>query len=629
MATNRITMRVLGAIVLLGGFCAADARAQITAESVLKRTPVQPGVIVSTPTGADLAACKAEEMEWPAGQSGIKPKGVKVVDGAGKMLRQFIDTTGTGKGYNIFSFYVDGVESYRELDSNANGKPDSYRWLGVNGSKWGSDANEDGTIDEWYAISPEEVSQELFAAIRDKNPARFLALVAKEDDFKKMKLPAVESAKFKARSEGAGPRFGTTVDGLKLTDKAKFVHVNYGAPQATPADTLGIAEDLLRHRSGTLLVDKGDGKMELFQSGDLVQVGRAWKLLDGPAMGGATETPETENTGVIPKEIEIEAKQLIEIPQPKTPAEMAGYHLARAKILEVCVSKTKGTQQTPWLKQMIDAYQGVVESDASKIEEFKRLELWKGQIFATPGATEIKPYVLFRMISAEYAVKLKESKGPDALKTQTWYRDQLEAFVKAYDKAEDTPEALMRLATASEFAGKEGEAAAKNWYEKLAKDHPAHVHAAKAMGAVKRLTSEGQPFFLAGTTFDGKPFTQALLAGKPAVVFYWASWAGNGEELKALSEINKAQAGKLNIVTVCLDDDATKADAIKTLQASGLAGSGLHLHAAGGLDNSPLAKGYGIQMVPHIFLVDNAGKVANRNAQGGPTLKDDIEKLLK
>ena len=53
------------------------------------------------------------------------------------------------------------------------------------------------------------------------------------------------------------------------------------------------------------------------------------------------------------------------------------------------------------------------------------------------------------------------------------------------------------------------------------------------------------------------------------------------------------------------------------------------MHAAGGLDGSPLAKSYGIQMIPHLFLIDKDGKVANRNAQGGPGLKDDIEKLVK
>jgi len=417
------------------------------------------------------------------------------------------------------------------------------------------------------------------------------------------------------------------VDGLKLGDKAKYVHAVFGAPSATPADSFGGREDLLKHKSGTVLLDKGDGKsMELFQTGELLLVGRAWKVIDGPGAGGSSELADGGD-GAIPKEIEPEVKRLGEVAQPKNAADMTRYHSDRAAILEVCVEKTKGAQQAPWLKQLIDAYQGVVESDAGRKDAFDRLKAWKDAIVATPGH-ELQPYILFRFISAEYAVKLKDAKGPDVMKTQSWYRDQLEAFVKDHGKAADTPEALMRLATASEFTGKEGEAAAKVWYEKLAKDHADHPHAAKAMGAVKRLASEGQPFVVAGTDFEGKPFNQAALAGKPAVVFYWASWGGNAAaDLKELADLAKANDGKLNIVTVCLDDDATKSKAVEALQAAGL--PGMHLHAAGGLDASPLAQAYGIQMIPHLFLVDKGGKVSNRNAQTGPGLKDEVEKLVK
>ena len=183
----------------------------------------------------------------------------------------------------------------------------------------------------------------------------------------------------------------------------------------------------------------------------------------------------------------------------------------------------------------------------------------------------------------------------------------------------------MRLATASEFTGKDGEIAAKGWYEKLAKEYPAHAHAAKATGAVKRLTSEGQQFTIAGTTFDGVAMNQANLMGKPTLVFYWANWADATEDLKLLAELSKAHGANLNIVTVSLDDPATKAEAYKAVQPI----PGAHLHSPGGLDGSPLAKSYGIQMIPHIILVDKAGKVANRNAQSGPGLKGDIESLMK
>ena len=48
----------------------------------------------------------------------------------------------------------DGIEVYRDVDSNFNGKADEYRWLGTAGSRWGIDDNEDGRIDSWKTISP-------------------------------------------------------------------------------------------------------------------------------------------------------------------------------------------------------------------------------------------------------------------------------------------------------------------------------------------------------------------------------------------------------------------------------------------------------------------------------------------
>lgn len=620
MATKRITVRVLGTLALLGGAMGGQARAQ-KAEAVLARAPMQAGVIVATPTGADIAACKVDQMAWPAGA-----KGVVVTDGAGKKLRQFIDTAG-GANYNIYSYFVDGVESYRETASPGKGKPDQFRWLGVNGSKWGADLDGNGTIDDWIAISPEEVSQELFAAIATKNPARLQALLVKDGDLKTLALPAADAAKMKLRADNAAKRLAATVDSLKVSDKARFVHTNFGAPQTTPADTFGGPNDLLKHKSGTVLFDKGEkAGIDLFQTGDLVLVGRAWKVIDGPGTGGSSGEEPNTGGGEIPDAIKAEVAQLGQVKPPANAADMARYHTERAAILEVCVRKTTASEQLPWLKQFIDAQQGIVESDPSQIKAFESLKAWKGAIFSA-GKSEAQPYVQFRLILAEIAVKLRDAKGADVVKAQTWYREQLEAFSKDFGTSADAPDALMRLAIASEFAGKDGETAAKGWYEKLAAEHKMHPYAAKASGAVKRLTSEGQPFQISGTTFDGAAVTQANLVGKPTLVFYWASWGVGADDLKAIAEVAKSLGNKVNVVTVSLDDPATKADALKALQAAGLQGA--HLNAPGGLDASPLAASYGIQMLPHIFLIDKDGKMANRNAQSGPGLKDDLEKLVK
>jgi hypothetical protein len=411
-----------------------------------------------------------------------------------------------------------------------------------------------------------------------------------------------------------------------------MLHATFTAPSITALDTFGGREDLVKHKNGAILVEKGseDKSALMFSVGEIVQIGRAWKVIDGPAVGAPTG--ETEGpVDTIPKAIQALVDQLIKIkPANNLPAGIVAYHLERAAILEKCVELTKGAEQYPWLKQLVDAYQGAVETDTTQKAAMDRLTAWKDAVLKS-APNETHPYVVFRHATAESAVKYREAKDADKPKVQEAYRDSLEAFVKAYPTAADAPEAVMRLAMAHEYLGKDGEAKAKIWYEKLAKDYPTHAYAAKATGAVKRLGSEGQAFTITGTDFNSKAFNATQLAGKPTIVFYWATWGGEMEkQLTDLGELAKGMNAAMKgvqIVTICLDEAGGKQAAIGMLQKVNLPGT--HLYAEGGLDGSPLATAYGIQMVPHIFLVDAAGKVANRNAQGGPVLKDEVEKMLK
>jgi hypothetical protein len=629
----RITTRTLAGLALWAGLAGGQAVAQVKTEDVLARKPVQPNVQVSTPVGAELAGCRAEAVTWPKPATGPAPTGVVVKDAQGRTVRQFIDTTGSGdpRKANIWSFYLNGVEAYREVDGNGNGKPDQYRWLGPNGGKWGIDIDEDGQVDTWHMISPEELSQELFEAILTRNAKKVEALLPSDQDLKSVGIPDAEIAKIRQKAAGAVKRMMETADALKLSDKAKWVHLELETPAVTPADAFGGREDLVRHRTATVLVDRGDGKSaDVFQTGELILIGRAWKLVEGPTPGAAQPAPpagagEVAGEVVIPPGTQDILAQLNKLTPPANPADLLKYHKERAALLEQIVAKAQGAQQEPWLRQVIDAYTSAAESGDT--EAMQRLRQWQEQIEKAAPKSPAAPYAAFRVASAEYAVKLAEAKTQDdMLRVQSWWRGQLEGFVTKYPAAEDAPEAMNRLAVSFEYV-KDGEAQAKTWYERLARDFATHPYGAKAQGAVRRLTSEGQPFALVGQTLDGKAFNSTQLAGKAVIVYYWASWGRDAvNELKALGELAKTYGPKgLELVTVSLDDDPAKAvQALNAAQAPGT-----HLHAPGGLDRSPLAVAYGIQMVPHVFLVGKDGKVSDRNAQTGPTLKDQVEKLVK
>ena len=634
MPTNRITMRVLAGVTLLSGVFAPQAVAQ-TVEDILQRAPVQTGVMVTTPTGADLAGCKAEQMAWPKSANGTAPTGIVVRDSRGRLVRQFVDTTGRNRP-NIFSFYFNGVEAYRELDANSDGKPDQFRWLGPNGGKWGADSNGDGRIDSWYVISPEEVAQELFIALASNDLQRIQALLPTDQELKSLGLPESEMAKIRQRTAGAMKRAQDTAEALAkkgLTPQGKWIHFEAGLPYTTPGDVVGSPHDIVVHKNATVLFDKGDGmSADVFQTGELMQIGRAWRLIDGPAPGAAPIGVHTDDMGTpgqtLPDNPEFQklVAKLQEITAPSDAAGMAKYHLDRVAILEQIIPLLSADQREPWQKQVIDGYSAAAES--GNAEAFTRLKQLNEALKAAGSTTGVAPYAAFRFLAAEYTNKLREAKSDDVMTVQGWWRDQLEAFVQAYPKSEESAEAMLRLAVAYEFAGKDGEARAKQWYETLARSFANHPYAAKAQGAVKRLTCDGQPFELTGTELgSGGQFSMAQVHGKPTIVYYWANWGRDvSAELKQLVDLQKAFGEKgLQIVTVNLDDEP--APAVQALNAAQL--RGIHLHMPGGLDRSPLAVAYGIQMVPHIFLVDKDGKVANRNAQPGPILKDEVEKLIK
>jgi len=625
----------LAVTILSGG---SSAFAQLPkAEELLARKPIQ-AVSVSTPTAAELETCKVEAANYPKPASGAAPTGIIVKDGQGRILRQFIDTTGSGKP-NLVYFYHNGTEAYREIDANGNGKPDQYRWLGVNGGKWGSDTNEDGSIDQWFVLSAEELSQEVFAAMQTKNAKRLEVLFPTEAELKSLNLPAVEIEKIRRSTTGAVKKMTEAATSLNVTDKSKWVHLECGLPTVVASDTFGGRDDFTKQTSAVVLFENGDGKTAgVFTLGEIVQLGKVWKLIDGPSpgAGNSTGTSSGDSAGiVVPPEARPILEQLAAVRPASAPADMARYHAERATLLEKIAAVTTGENQQPWLKQVIDAHAARVESAPADAAAMTVLRTWSANIEKDHRGTGAAGYAAFRTLTAEYTVKMAAADEKSVRDVQKWWRDQLDTFIVKYPTAEDTAEAMMRLGVGHEYVGRDGEAAAKATYEKLAVTFPNHPHAAKARGAVARLASDGKAFNLPqASMLDGKPFSANELAGKPTLVVYWGNLyrdptgeARVVENIKALAELVKLYGDKgFRIVTISVDDEPARA--VQALNAAGGL-PGIHLHLPGGLDRSPLAVAYGIQFLPHAFLLAKDGTVVNRNAQVGPPLKDEIEKLLK
>ena len=628
MKTTRFTMRVLATLTLWAGF-GLSASAQIPAMTVDKAfevKPRQPGVPITTPAPDQVGKHRVEPIANP--QKPGSNIGYVVRDAEGKPVRQFVSYD--DKSFNIVAFYVNGVEAYREVYPPKPGEPNQFRWLGPNGGKWGLDKDKDGKVDEWRVISPEEVSQELLQAVLTKDTKRLEALLPTKENLDSLGLPAPQAQQIRDRAAKAAQKLIEAADALKLTPEAKWVHLELGVPQTTPADAFGGRDDLVIHKGGTILIQDGD-KTKFLQIGELVQIGRAWKVIEGPSSG--VSGPDTTSTGggpVITPEIADLVKQLDEIdkqaPNPPTPDTLAAYYAKRAGVLEQIVQKLPPDKQADWVKLLIDSLSAAAEGGKADNPHHARLKQIKDALSKAPN-NPLTPYAAFRLLVAENMIGLKDAKGVQIETVQEKWRVGLEEFIKAYPNAEDAGEAVLRLAMAFEFAGKDQEPKAKQWYEHLVKNYPQHHHAAKAAGAIRRLDCEGKPLELAGTILaNGSHFTPALVAGKAVVVYYWASWSSTlADDAKKLKDLAATYGPKgLEIVTVCLDDDHKLAG--ETIKAVGLPGT--HLHMKGGLDGSPLATLYGIHVPPHILVVGKDGKITNKNGQT-ITLEDEVKRLTQ
>jgi len=389
---------------------------------------------------------------------------------------------------------------------------------------------------------------------------------------------------------------------------------------------MGARDDLVVHKTGTVLVlDGKEGKEpKTLQTGELIQIGRAWKLVDGPTSGGQDSTaapmiPDNVRDLVV-KLNDIDQK---EMPSPPTREALAVYNSKRAVVLEEIVQKVGPAQQDVWVKQLADSLSGAADVEKPGDRHITRLKAIKDSLAKGPNQA-LAAYVAFRCLQTENNIALATNSGPVEPVQEKW-RTGLEEFIKSFPNSGETPEAILRLAMAWEYA-RDGEKPAKEWYAKLAREYSQSPQAAKGAGALKRLESVGHALDLSGTNLaTGQTFNAASLQGKAVVVYYWASWSQSlPDDVRKLNSLAKDYAAKgLEIVTINLDHDAKVAS--QTVDAQKIPGT--HLFAPGGLDGSPLATNYGILVVPHLFVVGKDGKVTNRSAQAA-TVEDDVKKLL-
>lgn len=613
---------VAGCLVLWAGMAPASANAAPpSVAQMLSIRPKQDGVNCTTPAAAEQDQCKVELL------SGSRPgsSGWLLRDGHGLPLRRFFDTNGD-RQIDVLSFYQDGVEVYREIDSKYSGKIDQYRWLNAGGMKWGinSQGDERHHIDTWKMISAEEAGQEALQAVINRDFARLQALWITEAEMKALEMSATEVSRIQGLQAKAAVKFQATATKLNLDGKTHFVRLEAGPPQCVPGDALGMKHDLVKQPKASVLYETG-GTHQWLPLGEMIQVGLAWRLVESPAAGdeaadsGSKSDPEMQRMLDELKALDARAPRAQDVPGAN--AEIVRYNIERADLVTKILAKVKAEDREQWTRQLADCLSAAAQSSPENDKAaYQRLMQLEEQAAREQPGSPLAAYVTFREMSADYATKLAQP-GPEFAKAQEKWLDRLAKFVQDYPQAEDTPDALLQLGMVSEFVGKE--ALAKKWYEKLSTDFPNHTLAAKAKGAQRRLEIEGKVLELSGPLASGGSFDIQQLRGKVVIVYYWASWnqqsVGDFARLKVLLG---TYAGKVELVCVNLDNAPPQAGAAAVTPPGGV-----QIAQPGGLD-SPLAVQYGVMVLPNLFLVDPSGKVVSRTVQIG-TLEEEVKKLLK
>jgi thiol-disulfide isomerase/thioredoxin len=622
---------VLSASVWQAGRMPAAA-ADPTPESALTGyKPVQPLVEYTTPPKTDFPRCTMK----PEKQGGVAAWILR--DPQGEILRRFADSNGDNQ-VDTWCYYLEGVEVYRDIDSDFNTSADQYRWFNTGGTRWGIDDNEDRKIDAWRVISPHEVAEQLVLAVKNKDQARFELLLATPRELGELGLGS-ERAKSLAESiKAASAGFAKFAAEQKVaTAQSRYVDFGSSRPATIPTGTNGSTKDMTVYENASALVQT-DGKHEQIYLGTLVSAGGAWKLIGLPTIGSETQGPgiamnpnspggNVPTTAGAPTEemqrLMAELQQLDANAGTLSPDKLAANIDQRAeKLLKLAEVTPDPELREQWYRQLTDMLGAAVQGSDYR-PGLEKLEQLQKRLVESRADEELISHVVFQRMWGEYVDSQKQP-GADAAKLQEKWLADLEAFVKQHPKSTDAAEALLQLGMYQEFVGKTDEA--QKWYKQLVGGFPTAAPAVKAQSAIARINSVGKPIRLKGKDVDGKAVDLASYRNKVVLVQYWSTWCEPcKEDMILLKDFHakNAAGGKFDIIGVCLDGSAGQ---VKSFLAQNRF-PWKQILETGGLDG-PLANEMGVMTLPLMLLIDQQGNVVNNNVHVAE-LDAAVAKLMK
>jgi thiol-disulfide isomerase/thioredoxin len=624
--------RQAGLILATAAVAAAAApgarAAQATVADALAVQPRQADVACDRPTPAevDKATIKQEKIDGVAA--------LVVRAGTGEVLRAFADTNGN-RVVDRWSFFKDGIEVYRDIDSDHDTKVDQSRWLNAGGSRWCLDADADGAPEGWRVISAEEATAEVVRALRGRDPAVFARLLPSPADLEAAGFSGERLAALTARVQKAGADFRALAAKQRQIGSAAVWQsmLTPNPPGVLPAGAPGITADVTAYDNVVALVEnagadgRGTGQIYI---GSLVRCGDTWRPIDAPqVMGEAGEIADSVGffspqfglaaagggamdddriKPLVAKLQEVEARML------RGGADRGQAAAEQVALLEQIRAGSSDGDRGFWTRQLVETLAAYVQESLLP-EGTAMLEA-----LAAEAANDdtLGAFIAFRLAQARYSAEMQQP-GAEGEKLQNRWFEELAAFVERYPQAPESAEAMLQLGFRDEFENREQEAVER--YRAVVAAFPDTSQARKAGGAVRRLESVGKPFVLSGTTVDGRAMSSESVRGVPLLIHYWSTDCEPCKvDLARIRELHDRYGPKrLAVVGVALDGE--KSRLTEYLAAKPLPWP--QLHEPGGLD-SRLAEEFGVLALPTMLLVDKNGKVIDRNVA-----ITDLEKKLE
>ncbi len=634
------TLRISLLWIVVAG-CTKLAAQDKELKTALSYEPVQSGVEYDRPTAEQMKTCKLVKA------TKIGKSGFVVIDRNGQVLRMFINNGGDAS-VDQWSYYKDGVEVYRDIDTDFDGKVDQFRWFSTAGTRWGIDTNGDSVIDQWRSISAEEVTAEIVRSVKNRDLKAYRALVLNEKEIDQLGVSDAVAAKLKKRSQAALKDFSRMAATQRLiSSKSKWVHFGGVQPALVPKGSNGSKKDVVVYENVAAMIEN-DGEHGQLSIGTLVKVGRVWKSIDLPkAMDDksavlaasvfigpddrfmdsgsnvtSNSTPRNSEQQKLFEQLETLEKKFDAAVRDRDKRTISKLNNSRADLLiQIASSYDEAEQKSTWIRQFADTVAGAYQSGDFP-DGLSRVREYYIQLKREKAGKQDLGYLLYRMISARYSKKFEDAKQSDVADIQKKYVAELEEFVDVYPNIDQSADAMMQLAIWNEFASTTDTKDAEKWYSKIVRTFPDGVASKKARGALARLRSEGRAIRFSGPYLGGQnTYSLDSDRGNVVVIHYWQY--NKDADYEGLEQIYRKYRRKgFNLINVNLDADATSAR--KAIRDSKL--PGVHLFQKGGME-SAVATQLGIA-VPTIILIDKKGKVANRNIRIRD-LEKSVDKLLK